>query len=802
MTQDNIREIRISVRYLVEFILRSGDLASSRTRSDPDAMQMGSRMHRKIQKRMGANYSAEVPLSITVPATVEDITFELTIEGRADGVICNNTIRDDFSVLVFEEEDNNPPEITIDEIKGVYRDLSHITEPVGVHRAQAMCYAYIYAAKYDHQRIGIRLTYCNLETEQLKYFDETFTFEQLSEWFENLVTEYIKWAAWQIKWTEKRNAQIKALDFPFEYRDGQKELVTGVYKAILRKKKLFIEAPTGVGKTISTVFPSVKAMGEGLVEKIFYLTAKTITRTVAEDTFKLLGNNGVNLKVITLTAKEKLCILDKPSCNPEECPRAKGYFDRINDAVYDLLTTENDISREYVEEYALKHCVCPYEMSLDVSLWSDVIVCDYNYVFDPNVSLRRYFAIDKQSDYVFLIDEAHNLVDRARDMYSAVLFKDDFLEVKRFIRDTKPKLAKLIDSCNNDLLKLKRACDEFEVLDNVDGLCMHLISLMTEFDLFLQEGISTDGEEEIIRLYLDVRHFLNMYEIHDDKYTIFTDYEEERFRLKLQCMDPSRNLLNCMEKGRSSVMFSATLLPIQYYMEQLGGKKEEDYAVYAPSSFPVVNRLIMVGNDVSTKYTRRNEREYRKICDYIKAFTESRVGNYMVFFPSYQLLQTIAELAFNELDGLVIQSNNMTESEREMFLDQFVDEPVSSRIGFCVMGGIFSEGIDLRSDRLIGVVIVGTGLPMVCNERELFRGYYDEKSNSGFEYSYLYPGINKVLQSGGRVIRTKDDRGAILLLDDRFMQKQYYNLFPREWFPNITVNLNSMKKALDDFWIG
>jgi Rad3-related DNA helicase len=802
MSQDNIREIRISVRYLVEFILRSGDLASSRSRSDPDAMQMGSRMHRKIQKRMGANYSAEVPLSITIPVTAEDIDFELTVEGRADGVICNNTIRDDFSVLIFEEEDNNPPEIVIDEIKGVYRELSHITEPVGVHRAQAMCYAYIYAAKYDHQRIGIRLTYCNLETEQLKYFEETFNFEQLSEWIDNLVKEYIKWAVWQLKWTEKRNSEIKALDFPFEYREGQKELVTGVYKAILRKKKLFIEAPTGVGKTISTVFPSVKAMGEGLAEKIFYLTAKTITRTVAEDTFKLLGNNGVSLKVITLTAKEKLCILDKPSCNPEECPRAKGYFDRINDAVYDLLTTENDISREFVEEYALKHCVCPYEMSLDVSLWSDVIICDYNYVFDPVVALRRYFAIDKQSDYVFLIDEAHNLVDRAREMYSAVLYKEDFLEVKRFIKDTKPKLAKLIDSCNNDLLKLKRACDEFEVLDNVDGICMHLISLMTEFDLFLQEGISTDGEEEIIRLYLDVRHFLNMYEIHDDKYTIFTDYEDERFRLKLQCMDPSRNLLNCMDKGRTTVMFSATLLPIQYYMEQLGGKKEEDYAVYAPSSFSVENRLIMVGNDVSTKYTRRNEREYRKICDYIKAFTESRIGNYMVFFPSYQLLQTIAELAFNELDGLVIQSNNMTEAEREMFLDQFVDEPASSRIGFCVMGGIFSEGIDLRSDRLIGVVIVGTGLPMVCNERELFRGYYDEKSNSGFEYSYLYPGINKVLQSGGRVIRTKDDRGAILLLDDRFMQKQYYNLFPREWFPNITVNLNSMKKALEDFWNG
>jgi len=267
-------------------------------------------------------------------------------------------------------------------------------------------------------------------------------------------------------------------------------------------------------------------------------------------------------------------------------------------------------------------------------------------------------------------------------------------------------------------------------------------------------------------------------------------------------MDPSKNLKNCMDKGRSTILFSATLLPIQYYMEQLGGNREEDYAVYAPSSFPAENRLIMIANDVSTRYSRRNEALYRKICAYIKEFTKARIGNYMVFFPSYQLLQAVAEIAENQLDGLVIQSNNMTEAEREWFLEQFVDEPASSRIGFCVMGGIFSEGIDLRNDRLIGAVIVGTGLPMVCNERELFRGYYDARCNAGFEYSYLYPGMNKVLQSGGRVIRTKDDKGAILLLDERFAQKQYYSLFPREWFPNVTVNLNSMKKILDDFWRG
>lgn len=795
---DNNREIKISVRNLVEFILCSGDIDNTRSRSDPDAMQAGSRIHRKLQKQMGANYMAEVPLGITVPVSRDGIDFELTVEGRADGIIHNNIIKEDFSVLIFEEEQDSP-EVVIDEIKGVYMELSHMTAPVGVHRAQAMCYAYIYATKNEHCRIGIRMTYCNLETENLRYFEECFQYEELSAWFDHLVTEYAKWAAWQIQWKEQRNLAIKTMDFPFEYREGQKELVTGVYKTILRKKKLFIEAPTGVGKTISTVFPSIKAMGEGIAEKLFYLTAKTITRTVAEDTFRLLNNNGLFLKVVTVTAKEKVCVLDKAECNPGACPRASGHYDRVNDAVYDLLTHENDISREHVIAYAEKHCVCPFEMGLDATLWSDAVICDYNYVFDPNVYLRRFFANDKQLDYIFLIDEAHNLVDRAREMYSGILYKDDFLEIKRLIKGKSTKLTNLLDHCNNDLLRLKRECDDFEVLDNADGLVMHLISLMTEYEVFLQEGFITEGKEEIFRLYLDIRHFLNMYELHDDCYTIYTDYDNERFRIKLQCMDPSKNLLSCMDRGRSTILFSATLLPIHYYMEQLGGK-QEDYAVYAPSSFFPENRIIMIGNDVSTKYTRRNEREYRRILDYIIDFTGAKTGNYMVFFPSYQLLQEIAGLAEKELAGLVMQSSGMTEEEKELFLEDFVENPDTSRIGFCVMGGIFSEGIDLKNNRLIGAVIVGTGLPMVCNERELFRGYFDEHNGSGFDYAYLYSGMNKVLQSAGRVIRTREDRGAILLLDERFTQKQYNQLFPREWFPNILVNQKSMKHALTNFW--
>ena len=377
-----------------------------------------------------------------------------------------------------------------------------------------------------------------------------------------------------MKWIIKRDEEINNLDFPFMYREGQKELVTGVYKTVLRKKKLFIEAPTGVGKTISTVFPTVKAMGMGIVNKIFYLTAKTITRTVAEETFHILIEQGLSLKVTTITAKEKVCILEKPDCNPVSCPRAKGHYDRVNDAVYDMLITENEITRDLILLYAEKHNVCPFEMTLDITLWSDAIICDYNYAFDPNVYLRRFFTIDKQEDYVFLIDEAHNLVDRAREMYSAVLLKDDFLIAKRFVKDSNPKLARLLEQCNKDLLRLKRECDEFEVVDDIDVFCMHLMGLMTEYETYLQEFKGDEGREELVKLYLDIRHFLCIYEAIDELYTIYTDYDEDdRFRIKLQCMDPSRNLMKYYEKGRSAVLFSATLLPIRYYMEQLGGKK-------------------------------------------------------------------------------------------------------------------------------------------------------------------------------------------------------------------------------------
>lgn len=790
--------VKVSVRNLVEFIFREGDITSAGMGArNTEAMQLGSRIHRKIQKSMGLGYEAEVSLfTLQKMNSLEyDEAFELKVEGRADGI--------------YREKDR----VVIDEIKGVYLDVRELERPVFVHKAQAMCYAYMVAEQENLPQIEVQVTYCHLETEQIVRFNEIFSRLEITEWFADLMDRYAKWAVYEYDWRKKRNASIKGLAFPFAYRPGQKELAAMVYRTIEDKKKLFIQAPTGAGKTIAAVFPAVKAMGEGLSDRLFYLTAKTITRTVAEECFLMLGEQNLFFKPLTITAKEKMCVLDKISCNPGECQRAAGHYNRVNEAVYDMLVHEDRIDREIILQYADKHQVCPFEMGLDAALFADAVICDYNYVFDPNVYLRRFFSAEKKGDMILLVDEAHNLVERGREMYSARLVKEDFLAVKRIVKatlrhETRPevqyllrKFEKSLEAVNRCLLNWKHECDEFEVISGVGTLEFQLLRVVGDYELFAKEYPVLPERETLLNFYFAVRHFLAILENLDDKYRIYLDYDAERnFRIKLQCMDPSGCLGDVMERVRSTVFFSATLLPIRYYKEQLGGAKE-DAAVYADSVFRTEQRRIMIAKDATSKYTRRSAAEYQKIARYIETFVSAREGNYLVFFPSYAFMdQVVSCLHEGNKQRILVQSPDMREREKEEFLEAFETENEGSVVGCCVMGGIFSEGIDLREERLIGAVIVGTGLPMVCNERELFKNYYEEKKGSGFDYAYLYPGVNKVFQAGGRVIRTVNDKGVILLLDERFLQRQYRELFPREWFPYDVVDCVEMERVLRAFW--
>ena len=774
--------VRISVRNLVEFILRNGDLVSGSSISDKEAMLKGSRLHRKIQKQMGSHYQPEVSLK-------KDIEYDdliLRVEGRADGI--------------FSQDDR----FCIDEIKGVYKNLELMEEPVLVHRAQALCYAWIYLDGHELEKIDIQMTYAHLDTEVIKRFRETLTRAELKQWYEELTDSYHKWLAYQIEWRKKRNESMENLEFPFEYRKGQRKMVSGIYHAISKKEQIFIQAPTGVGKTMSAVFPAVRAIGQGMAETVFYLTARTITRTVAQDAFEILRDRGLLFKVVTITAKEKLCFCDKPECDPEKCPYAKGHYDRINDAVYELWTTEQSFDRETLLRHAQKWQVCPFEMSLDLAIWMDGVICDYNYVFDPNVCLKRFFGENVSGNYLFLIDEAHNLVDRGREMYSASISLDDVIETRKFVKPYSQKLWKKLGKVKKQMEELKQNCGEWKVQENAGVLPISLLSVQGELDQLLEEPPAQEVVDGILDFYFEVRDFLNISELVDDNYVVYTAFDENgRFYMKLFCVNPAENLQKYLDKGNSTVFFSATLLPLQYYRKMLS-TRSENFGMYVESPFEQKKRCLMICRDVSSKYTRRGYEEYRKIAEYIARMSWQKKGNYMVFFPSYRLMEDVYQVYQDEFSvswvRCISQHASMTELEREEFLEEFTEETEETLVGFCVMGGIFSEGIDLIGDRLIGAAVVGTGLPQVNCEREILKGYYDEKGEQGFDYAYRYPGMNKVLQAAGRVIRTKEDTGAILLMDERFLNRDYRNLFPREWNDACTCTLGNVEKHLQAFW--
>ena len=772
---------RISVRNLVEFILQSGDLDNRRGTIDKDAMLKGSRLHRKLQKQMGGDYRAEVALRMNY--SYEDL--DIRLEGRADGIFTEDEV------------------VWIDEIKGIYGNVEQMEEPVKVHKAQAMCYGYIYGVQEGLSKIGIQMTYANLETEVVKRFREVISIEELKEWYQKLLDEYHKWLSYQKKWKEERNHSLQSLEFPFSYREGQRKMVSSVYHAIGASRQIFIQAPTGVGKTMSTIFPAVRAVGEGKGETIFYLTAKTITRTVAQEAFEVLREKGMKYKVVTITAKEKLCFMDETKCDPVHCPYARGHFDRVNDAVYELWTTKSRYDRETIREQAEKWQVCPFEMCLDLSLWVDAVICDYNYVFDPTVHLKRFFGEGAGGDYVFLIDEAHNLAERGREMYSASICREDAVRVRKAMKERAPRLYRSLGKLDKQLKELQEGCGNYLVLPGTGSITMTILKVQGEFDAFLEAHKDVELEDEVRKFYFDIRNFLNIAELIDENYVVYAENGEDGlFRLKLFCVNPAVNLGEYLKKGRSAVFFSATLLPMSYYRKLLSNR-QDDYGIYVESPFSQKNRCILNAGDVSSLYSRRGYEEYHKIAEYIARTVWQRQGNYMVFFPSYKMLEEVYAVYEEEFSvnwvKCICQNSSMKEQEREEFLREF-EQDQESLVAFCIMGGIFSEGIDLLGEKLIGAILVGTGLPQLGNEREILRSFYSENGENGFDYAYRYPGMNKVLQAAGRVIRTREDHGVILLLDERFRQREYSNLFPVEWNDRKTCILSNVEAQLQKFW--
>ncbi|EAD5869236.1 ATP-dependent DNA helicase [Listeria innocua] len=776
-----MKNVQISVRRLVEFVLKSGSIDSRMTSSDR-ALE-GTKIHQLLQKEAGEEYEAEVSLKLV--RVIDDISF--TLEGRADGVI-NGEMIDEIKTT----------EVEMDEITEDFRPL---------HWAQLICYGFMLAEKSDLAEVTLQLTYYQVADKEVKQFTRVMSREEMSTFVDDLLSKYAIWAKMSAAWEMKRNKSIQELTFPYDsYRRGQRELAIAVYRTVMDDEKLFCEAPTGIGKTMSTLFPSVKAMGEGKADKLFYFTAKTITRQVAEDALDEMRRKGLAARSVTITAKDKICFLDERKCDPEHCQFARGYYDRLNEALFDMLQTEETITRSVVEAFARKYTLCPFELSLDVALFCDVIVCDYNYLFDPVVYLKRFFA-DGPGRYTFLVDEVHNLVDRARSMFSATLSKSIIMQVKRELdKKTDKKLLNSVTAMNKIMIALnKQLAEENKTIYVKKEALADWNEAVLKFSYvakdWLPKNTEAKAQADVLELYFESLRYLKIAELYDKRYVTQITRNRSDILIKQLCLDPAFLLSEKLKLGASSVLFSATLRPIDYYTNLLGGNNDTSRLTFA-SPFKQNNMHLMVADYISTKYQRR-ENSLESVIDALYAMLSGKKGNYLFFFPSFQYLETAFELFSEKYPEVRAQKQQsfMNETEREEFLAAFETGREETFVGFCVLGGVFSEGVDLRGERLIGTAIVGVGLAQMNVESDLIKDYYNETIGRGFDYAYQIPGMNKVLQAVGRVIRGEKDQGVVLLIEERFATDRYKALFPAHWNHARTVkNTLQIEREVNEFW--
>jgi DNA excision repair protein ERCC-2 len=795
----------VSVRDLVQFVLREGDLGGARQFVGSDRALAGIRGHQKIQRSRPAAYQTEVPVEIMV----EGEDFTLHIRGRIDGL------------LVMAHE------VLLEEIKTVQGIWDQAADPL--HWAQAKFYGYIYARDHVLDEMVVQLTYLELTTEKVTEFRETFNRDDLATFFSETTAIYSDWVRQQYRWVRERNDSIRLLSFPFpKYRPGQRELAVSSYRILSEGGRLFLGAPTGIGKTVSVLFPAIKALGEGKLERLFYLTARTIGRAVAEKSLADLRQVGLKLRAVTLTAKQKVCVRDGQPCNQLTCPLALGYFDRIKPAIRDALQRE-EITRSTLKAVSEKHQVCPFELSLDVSVWADAVICDYNYVFDPQAYLRRHFA-DDGGQYGFLVDEAHNLVDRAREMFSADLDANEINEVRRAIKSSVPRLAKALTKLSAAMQTLiNHYADSQEPIEpsnplselnlfpsqapaavtGREGVNSHrefpdrlvepIESALAEAEMWLARNVPSVFGEDLLAFYFRLHAFRRTAEVYDDHFVTIIDSQPE-IKMRLFCLNPSKLLRQALNRGKATIFFSATLAPMDYYRTLLGGEPE-DPVLQLPSPFSPENLAVLIQDRIQTHFKGRAE-SLSDVVAAIGALVQGRRGNYLVYFPSYQYLNSVLQEFQSKYPviSVLAQKPGMTELERDAFLAAFSVEHGETLAGFAVLGGIFGEGIDLVGERLIGAIIVGVGLPQLCVERDLIRDYFQEQNSAGFDYAYTFPGMNRVLQAVGRVIRSDIDRGVVLLIDARFNELRYRRLFPAWWKYTKVRNVEALRGAMNSFW--
>ena len=775
------KQLVLSVHQLVDFLLRTGDIDNRVF--NRSTMTEGSRIHSDYQsKQEEGSYISEYPLTQTF--NVDEV--EVVLQGRADGII------------------NGRDRYIIDEIKTTVIDLVEFrNEQLEWHLGQAKCYALMFATERNLEDIGVRLTYIRQGKEKEKFIDDyVFTRAQLFEYVLSLIEDYLEFYNLIFRNLSKRRQSIEKLPFPFDsYRQGQQKLTKTSYANAIKGGNFFVEAPTGIGKTMSTLFPYVKAMKDDDRAKIFYLTAKSSGKEAAMNAVAVMREKGLELNNILITAKKKICFCDEQKCNPEDCPYARGYYNKIQGVLKYALSTENEFTYSKIIELARDSMVCPFEFQLDLSLFCDVIVCDYNYMYDPMAYLHRYFDTDA-SHYLALVDEAHNLIDRAREMYSASLNEETVLNAKKSIRKIKnPKLKRVIN-------KVAKLFDDLNMLEEGDSI----VTNFTQEQYRVLENAFTNLQDinkeepkdittETTNLLLEINSFLKISEFFSDNYLSYLHVEKGKTSMRLFCLDASRYIREIGKTIKATTFFSATMSPMEYYIDTLGGNKETDPYMILPSPFPKKNLKLMVAPKVSIKYKNR-ESSYEEVVKYIQSFISGRVGNYFIYSPSYEYMNKILSMMkFDDSVDVYVQEKDMTDYNKIKFLNNFKSDPERTTLGFLVIGGAFSEGIDLVSDRLIGAVVIGVGIAKLNFESDQIMEYYKIHGLPGYEYAYLNPGMNKVMQAVGRVIRSEKDRGVVLLIDERYTYRSYMSLFKEEWSNyEVVYSSEEVKKEVTNFF--
>ncbi len=720
--------------------------------------------------------------------------WNVTITGRVDGLSI----------------DKEAKRVSIEEVKSIHFDLElealYRSDKLQRHLYQLLLYAYFLSSQPDLEGFVFapQLVLIDLVTSDTRVIDTEFNAESVADTLRASLAKLIDDLETAAALRVAKRAFADALDFPFgAMRPGQEEIVSAVARAVWQRDSLLVSAPTGIGKTMAVLYPAVRQSLK-LGKKLFFLTSKTLQQDTAVEALRRL-NDG-SFRVLRIRSKQKMCAHTEMICHEDFCPFAAQYSQKMEKSglMTHLVTSMSYFDPDITYELARETEVCPFEVSLELIEQADVIVCDYNYIFDPYVGLKAYQQDNEYGDCVLVVDEAHNLVDRGRGYYSPELHEQQFDEIRAHMMSRNCWIEgweRLLDDLRAHFHELALNLEDDMKLSLCNPSREMFVEQRTIWERIVLEYIGwkidnkiAEEEDPLIDFYFKLVKFTNLLAEDGDEFAHLVERTNDGIKLKIFCKDPSRFLNKIFDSAHATIALSATLEPFEFYEKTLGFPQKRTAHLSLPSPFPRENRKIMVISEVDTSYKRRAD-HYERIAETVAQIADAGDGNFLALFPSYAFLREVSERMPPTAKRVMIQRNDMTDYERNAILDILRERSRKGNLILAVSGGMYAEGIDYQGDMLSGVMVIGPALPQVSFEQELLKQYYDEQYGAGFEFAYLIPGMTRVVQSAGRVIRSETDTGIIALLCKRFTQEMYTRYFPADWYEETPRELVTKKAA-------